>query len=260
MNPPEALLANDDLKSPLYMQVYSSLYQWIVQGHYAPGALLEPESRLCEMFGVSRITVRKAIEMLVRENLIETRQGKGTFVTSRNASLPVRADMDQRISRARKLARNSKTAEVTFKRTTAPADVAVDLNLDAGTEVQFASYVRIMQKLRIGYVESYMPLSLNLTLQLSDFRRNTMLTILEDKGVALSGIDHLIGATLADARLAKLLEIKVGAPLVRIKMIMLDLEHQPVDHVLAFFRADHYEHHMFMARTQPTVINKPRNN
>jgi len=245
----DAALITDNIKSPLYMQVYSSIYQWIAQGHYAPGACLEPESRLCEMFGVSRITVRKAIELLAREGLVHSLQGKGTFVSMNSSDLPVRADMDQRVARAKQLARSSKTADVKIEQTAATGDVLADLNLKSGTEVLFASYVRVMQKLRIGYVESRIPLDLGIALEPHDFHDNTMLTIMEAKGVMLSGIDHLIGATLADSRLARILKLQVGAPLVRIKMIMLDTQHRPVDQVLAFFRADHYEHHMFMARS-----------
>ncbi len=248
MNHPETLPVSDELRSPRYMQVYSSLYQWIAQGHYAPGARLEPENQLCGMFGVSRITIRKAIGMLVEQGLLRTVQGKGTFVATDHPGLPVRADMDQRINRARQLARNSRTVNLTIETVAAPEEVANDLGLPTGADVLRASYVRVMKTMRIGYVESFLPGHLGIELTADDFRRSTLLTILEDKGIKLSGVDHLIGATLADNRLARLLEIEVGAPLVRIKMTMLDQNHAPVERVLAYFRADQYEHHMFMAR------------
>lgn len=249
LNTPEALPVDSDIKSPRYMQVYSSLYQWIAQGHYAPGARLEPESKLCDMFGVSRITVRKAIGMLVERGLLRTEQGKGTFVARDNPGLAVRADMDQRIQRAKNLVRTSRTERLTIETVEATEDVAADLELEAGAEVLRASYVRVLPEMRIGYVDSHIPAQLGIELTPEDFLSNTLLTILEDKGVTLSGVDHLIGATLADDRLARLLAIDVGAPLVRIKMIMLDTERVPVERVIAYFRADHYEHHMFMARS-----------
>jgi len=253
LSKPEILPVTDGVKSPRYMQVYSSLYQWIAQGHYAPGARLEPETRLCEMFGVSRITVRKAISMLVEQGLLHAVQGKGTFLATDHPGLPVRADMDQRINRARQLARTSRTENLVIETEVASTEIAADLDLQPGDSVLRAAYVRKMPKMRIGYVESFIPSHLGIELSADDFAHNTMLTILEDKGVQLSGIDHLIGATLADNRLARLLEIEVGAPLVRVKMIMLDQNHAPVERVLAFFRADQYEHHMFMARKKPVT-------
>lgn len=230
------------------MQVHASLHHWITQGHYKPGGNLETESSLCRMFDVSRITVRKAIELLSQEGLVESIQGKGTFVTGSNPNQPVRTDMNQRISRAKHLARKSSIDDLRISTERASQEVATDLNLGVDAEVITSSYVRILDKQRIGYAESAFPVSLGIKLTAKDFRLNKKFTILEDKGIALSGIDHLIGATLADARLAGLLDIQVGAPLVRIKMVMLDLQHKPVERVVAFFRADQYEQHMFLTR------------
>ena len=239
---------NSHIKTPRYMQVYSTLHQWIAQGLYPPGSKLDTEDRLCTLFGVSRITVRKAIEMLAAENLVVNRQGKGTFVSGDHANLPVRADMDQRIRKSHALARNSKLKELRITSVLADPSTQKDLLLEAGSRVIFAAYVRVLRGSRIGYVESFIPEQLGIELTASDFRTSTLLTILEDKGIMLSGIDHLIGATLADSRLARILNIPVGAPLVTVKLMMFDMQHRPVERVSAFFRADQYEHHMFMAR------------
>jgi GntR family transcriptional regulator len=256
LNNTETLQVNKNIKLPLYMQVHASLHHWITQGRYEPGRHLETESNLCRMFGVSRITIRKSIELLAQEGLVESIQGKGTFVADSNPHLPVRADMNQRISRAKQLARKSSTDDLRIEIESASKEVATDLNLENGEQIITSSYVRVLNEQRIGYAESAFPVSLGIKLTAKDFRLNTMLTILEDKGIALSGIDHLIGATLADARLAGLLDIQVGAPLVRIKMVMLDLLHKPVERVVAFFRADQYEHHMFMTRDTKGSLNR----
>jgi DNA-binding GntR family transcriptional regulator len=72
----------------------------------------------------------------------------------------------------------------------------------------------------------------------ADFEKNTLLSVLEEKDISLSGIDHRVGATLAKTRLATLLNIDVGEPLVCIRMVMLDQVHKPVQKVAAWFRAD----------------------
>jgi GntR family transcriptional regulator len=230
------------------MQVHASLHDWITQGRYEPGGCLETESELCEMFGVSRITVRKAIELLAQAGLVKSVQGKGTFIALNNPKLPVRADMNQRISRAKQFARKSQIDRLEISTELPGSEVAADLCLKHDEHVIVSSYVRILKNSRIGYATSAIPVKLGVEIAPEDFRLSTMLTILEDKGVALSGIDHLIGATLADSRLASLLEVQVGVPLVRIKMVMLDMQHKPVERVIAHFRADQYEHHMFMTR------------
>ena len=63
-------------------QVFEQLKDHIFRGHFKPGQQLMPERELAQILGVSRPTVREAINKLVNIGLIEQRQGQGTFVTS----------------------------------------------------------------------------------------------------------------------------------------------------------------------------------
>ena len=69
-----------DSATPLYQQVAYDLREAIVSDVYHVGARIPTEPELSHLYGVSRITVRKAIEILVDEGLLAKRQGKGTFV------------------------------------------------------------------------------------------------------------------------------------------------------------------------------------
>ena len=68
------------IASPRYHQVYVTLRTWVRDGTYKPGEQIPTEPQLCEMFGVSRITVRKAIDNLAKEGWLLRQQGRGTFV------------------------------------------------------------------------------------------------------------------------------------------------------------------------------------
>src|SRR5690606_24537717 len=81
--------------SPRYIQVYTAIRDWIYQGAYRPGSQLPTEGELCRLFGVSRITTRKAVDMLVDERLVVRQPGRGTFVVEDLADAPVVADMEQ---------------------------------------------------------------------------------------------------------------------------------------------------------------------
>ncbi|MEP7206656.1 MAG: GntR family transcriptional regulator [Casimicrobiaceae bacterium] len=78
---PDAGLRRDALQA-LYVQLAALLERDIAGGTYAPADKLPSEQALMARFGVSRITVRQAIGLLVRKRLIEVKQGKGTFVAS----------------------------------------------------------------------------------------------------------------------------------------------------------------------------------
>ena len=65
---------------PLYEQLRVALRERLDSGVLDPGERLPSETELCQKYGVSRITVRRAVDELVEEGILERRQGKGTFV------------------------------------------------------------------------------------------------------------------------------------------------------------------------------------
>ena len=73
---------------PAYMKVYETLKAAIKQD-YSPGDFLPPEPQLEAGFGVSRITIRRAIQMLATEGSVSVRQGRGTIVTVPDAAKTV---------------------------------------------------------------------------------------------------------------------------------------------------------------------------
>ncbi|MCT8997386.1 GntR family transcriptional regulator [Chelativorans intermedius] len=70
-------------RAPLYQQLAETLARQIETGEYSPGAALPPERRLAEIHGVSRITVRHALEQLARQGVVEQRRGSGTYVSAK---------------------------------------------------------------------------------------------------------------------------------------------------------------------------------
>jgi DNA-binding LacI/PurR family transcriptional regulator len=77
----------------LYLQLRMKLCQQIYQGVYEDGALLPPERELAQSFGVSRVTVRKTLEMIEHEGFITRVQGSGTRVSLRTTSYPGTMDL-----------------------------------------------------------------------------------------------------------------------------------------------------------------------
>ena len=69
--------------TPLYHRVYAVMRERIVNGYYPDNVPVPSEAELSGSFGVSRITVRKAMEMLSAEGLITRMRGRGTCVTDR---------------------------------------------------------------------------------------------------------------------------------------------------------------------------------
>ena len=75
--------------TPLYRQVRDALRRSLDAGEYAPGQRLPSETQLAAGLQVHRLTVRRAVEELAREGLLQSRQGSGTFVTRRQSPISV---------------------------------------------------------------------------------------------------------------------------------------------------------------------------
>ena len=69
------------MDEPLYLKIYQSLKQDIENGVYKPGDKIMTEAEMAKEYGVSLITVRKAVGSLMEKGLVVRKQGKGTFVT-----------------------------------------------------------------------------------------------------------------------------------------------------------------------------------
>jgi DNA-binding GntR family transcriptional regulator len=65
---------------PPYAQVARGMRQRIVNGQYRAGDRLPSEAELCALYGVSRMTVRRAVTLLAQEGVVFTENGRGTFV------------------------------------------------------------------------------------------------------------------------------------------------------------------------------------
>lgn len=77
------LLARQEDSSPIYLRLAAILREKVQQGEFAVGAALPSERDIAERMSVSRVTVRKAIDLLMREGVLSRKQGSGTFVAPR---------------------------------------------------------------------------------------------------------------------------------------------------------------------------------
>lgn len=236
------------VKSPRYITVYATIRDWIYQGTYKPGSQLPTEGELCQLFGVSRITTRKAVDMLVDEALVVRQPGRGTFVVEDLADAPITGDMEQLLRKVERLGKNTRILRPEIQQVVADEETRRDLGLKEGVTVQRASHVRLLNREPIGYVVTYIPADLEVRFDLNELNESPMLTLLERKGVDVASCDQVIGATLADARLAALLNTSIGAALVHVRLVVFDSRRRPVERLVAWYRADHYHHHVHLTR------------
>jgi GntR family transcriptional regulator len=191
-----------------YHHIADELRGRILSGAYASGRLLPSESVLSSEFGVSRVTVRKALEMLRDEQLVDSRQGFGWFVAGETVRQPL-----ARLATIEDQMRDSgatperRVLEFAFEK--APVDVARELGT---TQVLRVRRVNLADGEPFAIVTVWCPADLGQHLSRADVERSPFYELLD---VPLSGATQTIGADAATPDEAQLLGVPVGSPVLR---------------------------------------------
>jgi GntR family transcriptional regulator len=236
------------IQSPRYHQVYVRLRSWVRDGSYVPGGQIPTEPELCRLFGVSRITIRKAITELVREGWLVRHQGRGTFVSLGAARPAATLDMAEASHRVADIAASTQVRDMVIAEVLPDEETQATLELATGERVQRASHVRLHRGVPLGQITTFVPLEIAARISRRDMTQQPMFELLGRAGVQAASAEQWIGATLAGVEAAAALGIDVGAPLLRLTRVVKDVRGRPVERVVALYRADAYQYQMHLAR------------
>ncbi len=229
-------------------QVYLLLRERIGAGTPAAGTRLPGEAALARTHGVSRVTVRRALDQLAAEGLVTRRPGSGTFVQGGGAGPVLRADLADVFAHLRAMGRRSDVRLLFFGYGAAPAEVASALGLDAGARTQRSVRVRLIDDAPFSFLTTHVPERIGLTYSEHDLASTPLLELLERSGVVAAQARQLIGATLAGPEVAAALEVAVGAPLLSLTRVVLDGGGEGVEHLHALYRPDRFSFQMDLER------------
>ncbi|HXH35446.1 MAG TPA: GntR family transcriptional regulator [Plantibacter sp.] len=222
---------------PLYAQIETALTSRLgVDLH--PGDRLPTEDDLIAEHGVSRITVRRAIQNLAARNLVVTKRGIGSFVAAPAFSQPLTAltgfveDMD-----AHGL---TSTANVLLvEEIAAPAHVREALELPLGAQVVHIDRVRLAAGHPISFDETYLPLELGRLVAKDDLENEPIFTLLEaSHATPLIEAAYALRASTADEAVAEALAVAEGSAIFRIERTSFTTGQKPVDYEILHYRGD----------------------
>jgi GntR family transcriptional regulator len=246
---PAAALAHG-VPTPLYHQIFLVLRGQIVEGRFAPGDLVSGEEELARQFGVSRITARRALAELAAEGLVTRGRGRGTHVTRRNDPAPVRAGVEGLIENLLAMGLKTRVSVIAFGYEAAAPEVAAALRIDAGAEVQRAVRVRSLEAGPFSHLTTFVPADIGRKFGARELAREPLLSLLERSGVVIGSADQTMSATLADTQVGPLLEVSVGAPLLRMRRVVHDLGDRPVEYIVGLYRPDRYQFRLSLDRVR----------
>lgn len=234
---------------PLYHQMYMVLREKLLEGGFDSDRPMPSEHELAKMFKVSRITVRRALEELEREGMIERHRGRGTFPTRTAAAQPpLRSNITGLLENLLAMGLTTDVKLIDFGYVGASREVADALRVAPGAAVQKAVRVRSIKGAPMSYLTTWVPEDIGRRYGKDDLAARPLLSLLEEAGVKVTSAEQTVSARLADARVADLLEVQVGAPLLSISRIVADQDDRPVEFIRALYRPDLYEYRMSMSR------------
>jgi GntR family transcriptional regulator len=230
--------------TPAYQRIQNAIRQRIETGHLNPGDLVTSERELARIHKVSLMTARHALAGLEREGVVERRRGSGTFVA------PPRIHFNKLMSYteqmlARGLVPLSKV--IAAKIIQDEDEIAARLTLPAGSKLVKIERVRHASGEPFALETCYLPTDKFPGLLREPLGRSSLFATLErEYGLQLSYADEEVDATAADARVAQLLQLPRGSPVLRIRQVIYSANATPVIYVVGFYRSE--RHSLFIRR------------
>jgi GntR family transcriptional regulator len=220
--------AGADRGTSLTATVFSILQDGILSNRYPQGAVLPAEEKLAQMFGVSRVTIRAALARLAERGLVARRQGRGTFVLEQKSHPRVSAPLDDLLGHIRKISATTRVVVHEYAKTLAPDDVWQVLGGARESEYLRIVRVRYADDKPLLYVTAYVVLDGAAAPMRETLEREPLHKALADGGRRVVSGRQRIDAVLSDPIVAPLLDIDVGAPLIRVRHVHVAADGKPV--------------------------------
>jgi GntR family transcriptional regulator len=231
---------------PLYVQVREQLREQIAA--VAPGDIIATEPALCAAFGVSRITIRKAIDDLVGENLLIRRQGRGTYKAAPKLIHELNS-ITSWTEQLKALGYTPRTSERSVEEIPVPKQIAKLLQLDATEHVVVLRRLRLADNEPITHMVNYMPARLVPGFAAAIESSESLYQVLADRYglVATHAVDTVTTRAATDMESARL-RIEAWAPVLSVMRVSFLGDGTPFEVTVAISRGDRFEYRVKLFR------------
>ncbi|MCU1407677.1 MAG: Transcriptional regulator [Glaciihabitans sp.] len=236
---PDGLFMDIDRNGPvpLYFQISSRLERAILAGDLPSGSRLENEVHLSERLGLSRPTVRRAIQELVDKGLLVRRRGIGTQVVHGQVTRKVAlTSLFEDLSSS---GQKPTTTILGFELIPATAIVAESLNVAKGDEVLHIRRVRLADQVPVAVLENFLPTPF-LDIDEDQLREHGLYQLLRAKGTTMRVARQKIGARRATSDESELLDVDKGGPVLTVERVAYDSSGRAVEFGHHCYRPDLY--------------------
>lgn len=235
------LAINRSSPIPLYFQIAEQLEKLISEGELPPGTRLDSEVELAENLMVSRPTMRNAIERLVDKGLVVRRRGLGTVVVPRRVRRPLALTSLHDDLEAEGRSPDTSVLKIDV----VPADhvVASALGLDEGADVLFLERLRAADGAPLALMQNHIPLGFIYPSE-DDLEKQGLYALLAANGVQIQVANQSVGARVATAREARLLQAGRRATVLTMTRVAYNTAGVAVEYAQHVYLAERYSFEM----------------
>ncbi|HEY3589113.1 MAG TPA: GntR family transcriptional regulator [Buttiauxella sp.] len=227
-----------------YIEIKERIKSGILNQIYKKGESIPSERELASLYGVTRVTVQKAVDSLVQEGFIERIHGKGMFVlknSGTNVYLLNNETSDSILGFSREFQGRVKVSSklLSFNVIQADATLAQHLEISAGENVWFIRRIRLLDGNPVLVEDSNIPQSVIATIPETILREGSLYGYIEEyTGKKIKDADSIIEAALFDEELAPLLNVACGQPMLKITEVTRLADKTAFNYSISYNRAD----------------------
>jgi GntR family transcriptional regulator len=225
---------------PIYHQLKEWLRAEIASGTWQPGDLIPSERELSEQFGISRMTVRQALNELREEGILRREQGRGTYVAE--------PKIEQRLTRLtgftedmKRRALRSGARVLRQMWVEAPAAAAKALRITPGKQIVLLQRLRMAEGEPMAIESSYLHFGGMAGLLEENFENQSLYHCLSEKyGILPTRAEQKVEAAICREQDCRLLHIEPGSPVLRNRRVTYDQRNKPFEYTDSIYRGDRY--------------------
>lgn len=222
---------------PLYEQLVIRLKKRLESGELNIGQSIPNETQLCEEYGVSRITVRRAVNELVKQGYLEKRQGKGTFVTVPGNAMDL-TQVSSFSDTCRR--RGSRAGAKVIRCELVPATPREERDLNIGKNQKAVELCRVRYCDNIPVMIEINRFSTAYSYLTECDLDGSLYSVLQEFGIQPAKAVHDISLIRADETAAKLLEIPKDTVLLYLEEVIYDQKGRPLHNSSQWIRGDRF--------------------
>ena len=234
-------------KTPQYKQIENKLMEQIRLGYYKINDMVPKEMELADMFGVSRVTVRKALDDMANMGMIRRVPGVGTFIQKNAAIEKVTQTMgftQEMIS----LNKTPRTVVTSFQIIQASSNIARILHLNANNIIYHYKRERYADEVLFLVEESYMPTENRPEISLQILQGSKYNYFENVRGEKIAYNEHHVEAIHPTTEIARLFQIAEDTPILKVANLTYLMNGSILDYTIQIYNSPKYQVHYIKQR------------